>query len=883
MRRWSAALLLICCSMTVRAFAEPHVRHSATATPRELFAAQRLEQAMKGLPGDEQILLATRMDPLLKAYDTKIPDFWPDAKEAFLLRRLGNTVIVAGYDPSGVLYGALELAERVKATHGIPATLDDEDHPQLKLRGTALGLQRPEITYEGAEYDYRYTPQEFAWFYDKAAWTKYFDTLVAERYNTLYLWNGHPFTSLLKLPKYPEAQELSDAQLAQNIEMFRWLTKEADKRGIWVLQGFYNIHLSHAFAKAHGVPFHLSAPTPLASEYTRYCVSEFIRQYPNVGLFMTLGEAMGPHYGAEWLTKTIIPGVLDGLAEQAKEVGHPVPQPPIVVRAHATDIDDVMAQARPLYSNIDTMFKWNGESLTWTNVRGPVKAEFERLVKISNVQIANVHLLSDLEPFRWGDPDFIRQTEASFVRIGIGGLHLYPLRYWDWPYTADNTTPRLMQMDRDWIWYQAWARYAWNPERDPAKEHAYWVGQFADRFGTEAAGEHLLAAYELSGVCAPKLLPRVGITEGNREVLSLGMTMPQLIDAARFNPAQTLWTGDAPDGERLDEYVANEVNHKPQHGETPLGVAAEAAASSAKAVAEAEAAEPGISANARPEYERVVNDMRAIADLMSYYNHKVQAAALVMRFGYDHNKADLEQAEPLLAASVTDFARLTALTDKTYRDAAGMETSQRQIPVRGGPETDHWRDLLPVYQKELAIFQQRLKTLGSTEPVETAATKLPEVGFTLSPGAGETFTVKAGAKLLSDAPTEITSVAPEIDGMTGVRVSAKQEKPLEFTLEKPAQILVGFFTSSSSKAMNVSPATEQWNILLPDAITTAKGLPVTVWTKLLPAGRNDLDLGKGAYVVVGFIPEDVHVIPHVNFTTATKDGEPAHLDWLFED
>ena len=38
------------------------------------------------------------------------------------------------------------------------------------------------------------------------------------------------------------------------------------------------------------------------------------------------------------------------------------------------------------------------------------------------------------------------------------------------------------------------------------------------------------------------------------------MTMPQLIDAERFNPAETLWTADAPDGERLDEYVANEVN-----------------------------------------------------------------------------------------------------------------------------------------------------------------------------------------------------------------------------------------------------------------------------------------------------------------------------------
>ena len=89
-------------------------------------------------------------------------------------------------------------------------------------------------------------------------------------------------------------------------------------------------------------------------------------------------------------------------------------------------------------------------------------------------------------------------------------------------------------------------------------------------------------------------MPRIGITEGNREVLSLGMTMPQLIDAARFSPAETLWTGDAPDGERLDEYVANEVDHKPHRGETPIAVAAEVAASSAKAVAEAEAAAPGI-------------------------------------------------------------------------------------------------------------------------------------------------------------------------------------------------------------------------------------------------------------------------------------------------
>ncbi len=866
------------------ALAAPHIHVAANPSPRELFAEQRLERAVAGLPGDEQILLATRHDPLLAAYEKQIPDFSSDAKEAFVLRRVGNTIIVAGYDASGVLYGAMELADRIRAAHALPAALNYQDHPQLKIRGAALGLQKPEITYDGAEYDYRYMPDEFPWFYDKEAWSKYLDTLVSERYNALFLWSGHPFTSLLKLPKYPEAQEVPTEQLEKNIAMFRWLTAEADKRGIWVLQGFYNIHLSHTFAKAHNVPMHLSAPTDLSAEYTRYCISEFIREYPNAGIFMTLGEAMGPHYGPEWMVKAIIPGVKDGLAEQAKVVGHPVPEPPIVVRAHATDIFDVLPASKPLYSNIDTMFKWNGESLTWTNVRGPVKEEFQKLVAGANIEIANVHLLSNLEPFRWGDPDFVRQTLSNFVRIGIGGLHLYPLRYWDWPYTADNTPTRLNQMDRDWIWYQAWARYAWNPERDPAKEHAYWVDQFAERFGTPEAGGQLLAAYELSGICAPKVLPRVGITEGNREVLSLGMTMPQLIDAKRFNPAETLWTGDAPGGERLDEYVANEINHRPHHGETPLGVAAEVAASSAKAVTEAEAASSGISASARPEYERIVNDMRAIAALMAYYNHKTQAAELVMQFGYDHNQADLAKAEPLLAASVEDFARLTQLTETTYRNAAGMQTSQRQIPVRGGPTTNHWRDLLPVYRAELATFQLRLKTLGDARPAsaETAVRQLPQVPFTLAPGEGETFSVRSGEKLYVDAVTPIASVAPELDGLTGIRVSARQEVPIHFTLAKPAQVLVGFFKSDSSKAMNVSPATEQWNILLPGALTTAKGLPVTVWAKPLPAGPNDLDLGKGAYVVVGFIPEDTHVTPHVNFSTMGKNGEPPNLDWLFE-
>ena len=184
------------------------------ATPRELYGAEKLRGALadvKTAPEGARVLAAVRSAPELKRFD--LEEFWPQAEEAFLIKQIGETWIVTGSDPSGVLYGELELADRIRAAKALPEGIDDMEHPALKLRGTCIGMQKPEITYEGAEYDYPYTPQNFPFFYDKAGWIQYLDMLAEERYNTLYLWNGHPFTSLLKLPKYPEAQELPTAQL----------------------------------------------------------------------------------------------------------------------------------------------------------------------------------------------------------------------------------------------------------------------------------------------------------------------------------------------------------------------------------------------------------------------------------------------------------------------------------------------------------------------------------------------------------------------------------------------------------------------------------------------------------------------------------------------
>ena len=165
------------------------------------------------------------------------------------------------------------------------------------------------------------------------------------------------------------------------------------------------------------------------------------------------------------------------------------------------------------------MSKYTGESLTTYEPGGPWSQTDRDLSALGPVHISNVHILANLEPWRYGSPEFIQKTVAAMhTTKGANGLHVYPqASYWDYPYTADKLAngSRLKQIDRDWIWYQAWSRYAWNDRRDALSEKEYWEKQLAEYYGintTDAA--NILEAYNQSGEIAPKLLRRFGITEG---------------------------------------------------------------------------------------------------------------------------------------------------------------------------------------------------------------------------------------------------------------------------------------------------------------------------------------------------------------------------------
>ena len=723
--------------------------------------------------------------------------------------------------------------------------------------------------------------------------------LVENKMNSLYLWNGHPFASLVKLKDYPFALEVDEETFKKNEEIFSFLTHEADKRGIWIIQMFYNIILSKPFADHYGLKTQdRHRPiTPLISDYTRKSIAAFIEHYPNVGLLVCLGEAMATiEDDVKWMKETIIPGIKDGL-KQLETRGERLENsavPPVVLRSHDTDGPLVLKESLPLYPNIYTMSKYTGESLTTYTPGGPWGETHQQLAAAAPVHIDNVHILANLEPWRWSSPAFIQKTVQAMHRVHHSkGLHLYPqASYWDWPYTADKLPngERLKQLDRDWMWYQAWGRYAWNDQRGYDK--TYWKQQLADYYGidTISAG-HMLNAYDETGEIAPKLLRRFGITEGNRQTLLLGMTMGELVNPYKYTIYPGFYESCGPEGEKLIEYIEKEYKGLPHVGELPFDIVDQCVNHGDIALVEMGAAAAKPTRHVE-EYQRVWNDILCYASFAKAFQLKVRAAAEVLRYKWTKDIAHLETAVIWLEQSLSIWYDLSRMTDQWYLYANSMQTAQRRIPVGGdGGKMKTWSELAVVYQAELDAFKENIEKLK--HPVAQADVKIlpaqPAEVTVLSPLNAHLLPLKKGAILFENRPdTPVDSLAPELVGLQALVLNRDTTRIVGTTIEyesaKPVKLLVGLFKDDDNKFAK-APKLEidatgneygQAEPILTNAISIVQMPKVNIHQYNLPAGRNTIRLPKGILMVAGFTQSDIKP------RDCGLSGPSGEVDWLFQ-
>ena len=302
----------------------------------------------------------------------------------------------------------------------------------MSLRGPCILLMKL------GTYNFTMSPEEFPFFYDRELWIRWLDFMASQRFNTLTLWNGHPFAYFVPFEKYPEAQDGMEPGLVEkNRQMLHWLVEEGRQRNIRFIFEFYNIHTSVYFQEAHDLPDEISEPTDLLRDYTSYAVERFVSEFPEVGLHITPGEALDINWTDRWVNDVLYPAIERGGI-----------QAPVLVRSWGLDLPHArkIAEAYP-----ETWFerKFGVEMIADTRA-DPENREWAAL---TGRHVVNIHMAANLEPFRWSPPDYIRRCVLSALETGAGGLHLYPRKAWRWPDGSEPADPRL-QWDRDRIWFE---------------------------------------------------------------------------------------------------------------------------------------------------------------------------------------------------------------------------------------------------------------------------------------------------------------------------------------------------------------------------------------------------------------------------------------------
>lgn len=861
------SILLLACCLTVSAKIKVE---KGSVTPQTEYAASQLK------PFEQGHTITLRIAGGAPA-------------EGFTIEKKGKKITITGNDGPGVIYGVNRLKEYYLMNRSYEGLTTITEAPEMVLRGACVGLQKTVYLPGHRVYEYPYTPENFPWFYDKALWIKYLDMLAADNMNTVYLWNGHPFASLVKLDDYPFAPEVDDATMQKNQEMFGFLVDEADRRGIRVIQMFYNIILSKPFADHYGLKTQdRNRPiTPLISDYTRKSIAAFVQKYPKVGFLVCLGEAMATiEDDVTWMKETIIPGIKDGLKASGR-----TDEPPIILRSHDTDGPLVLKESLPLYPNIYTMSKYTGESLTTYEPGGPWGETHRQLAEAAPVHIDNVHILANLEPWRWSSPAFTQKTVQAMHSVHHSkGLHLYPqASYWDWPYTADKLADgsRQLQIDRDWMWYKVWGRYAWNSNRGEDKD--YWLQQLSVYYGIKHdAARQILEAYDESGEIAPKLLRRFGITEGNRQTLLLGMKMSELVNPYKYTIYPGFYESCGPQGEKLIEYVEKEWKQQAHVGELPLDIVNQCVAHGEKALA-AISSVNGVTRHSH-EFLRLQNDMRCYDLFARSFRAKVLAAQQVLNYKWSKNVEYLDAAVPLLEISLENWRKLAAVTAETYLYANSMQTAQRRIPVGGdNGNFKTWTDMLPVYEEELEALKLNIAQLKSPQSAASGSSipaARPAKVRLFSPAT--TTVLEKGAVLFENREdTPVDTLAPELKGLRALVLNRDSTRivgtTVEFECDEPVQLLVGFFQDDDSKwarppKLEIDATGNEYGQaepVLTNAIALKQMPPCNIHAYHLGAGHHKLNLPRGIIMVAGFTSDVIKP------RDAALKGAGDEVDWLF--
>lgn len=291
---------------------DPHIRF-ATGRLADALAEKGASPSLVQLAGqpelaDVLILSGARYVELAARAGIALPSV-PIGAEGFRLMRITQPrkmLAVVAPDARGAMYGTLELAEQLRQRGRLDLVTERAVSPRLSFRAVKFNL--PWSPYRSGPA----TDQHLAITRDLAYWRRFLDMMAENRFNALTLWNLHPFPYMIRSRHFPEATAFGEAELAEWRTFWKSLFRMAKDRGIETYVVNWNIVVSPAFAKAHGVA-ERNDTAEIVRRYTRESVTQMIDEYEDLtGVGVTLADwmtAMTPKAREDWIEQTVIAGM----------------------------------------------------------------------------------------------------------------------------------------------------------------------------------------------------------------------------------------------------------------------------------------------------------------------------------------------------------------------------------------------------------------------------------------------------------------------------------------------------------------------------------------------------------------------------------------------
>ncbi|WOO42800.1 hypothetical protein [Rubellicoccus peritrichatus] len=639
------------------------------------FAAEKIEQAAKGKA-------ATTVSFTLK-------DDLPE--QGYTIESDGKVIKISGGDERGLMYGGLELAERLTLGQSIEALYVKEE-PFIAQRGLKMNIP---LDARCPSYDDSGTSarMNIAEVWSEEFWHAFFDRMAENRYNTLTLWSNHPFTAMLDLEKYPDVAlddvavptyELEDQMLpqymhrqlqdpknykiikempiAEKVAFWQRVMAYAKDRGIDIYFITWNIW-THGATGKYGITPSQTSDATIA--YFRESVKQFILTYPDLkGIGITCGEHMknkleGEYAVENWMWNTYGMGVIDAKAEDPDREVH------FIHRIWYSGIDVMVEDFISKYPDpITVSFKYARARLY--SIPNPPFFKNEQQGKIEEHGLSSWMNLrnDDIFNFRWGDPDYVREFMRNLPPEPImAGYYMGSDGYvWGREFTSkDPESPRQLEIDKHWYNFMLWGRLGYNPKLD----RDFFEAQLQQRF-PEVDSPQLYKTWQT----ASKIVPFFNTYHWRNwdhmwsieNLMSRKEGFHSVNHLIEFAPLP----GQGMQGIR--DYVKNPNPNMM----SPLDVANELDRLSAETLTGVETLRKDATGK---ELKQTLNDLEAFAQLSAYLADKTRGALLVHQFRVNGNPEDQLAAMTALESALKHWQAYADIASAQYEEQLLARTS----------------------------------------------------------------------------------------------------------------------------------------------------------------------------------------------------------------